>query len=106
MNGDKMRKRIILLLPYILLALLGIKLGQAWRLAEGTDAMFDRLGRKDDKTPFVVEWFVNQGIEVWSAKEGQRIFDTHVDKLLNYIMFWQASAESFPPGKWLPRPRR
>ena len=29
--------------------------------------MFDRLGRKDDETPFVVEWFVQNGIEVWSA---------------------------------------
>lgn len=56
--------------------------------------MFDRLGRKDDETPFIVEWFVQNGIEVWSAKEGQRRFDNHVDKLLNYITFWQASGES------------
>ena len=34
--------------------------------------MFDRLGRRDDETPFVVEWFVKQGIEVWSAMEGDR----------------------------------
>lgn len=46
--------------------------------------MFDRLGRKDDETPFVVEWFVQNGIEVWSAVEGQQRFDNHVDKLLNY----------------------
>jgi len=56
--------------------------------------MFDRLGRKDDETPFVVEWFVNQGVEVWSAMEGQQRFDSHVDKLLNYIRYWQASGES------------
>ena len=56
--------------------------------------MFDRLGRRDDETPFIVEWFVKQGIEVWSAKEGQRRFENHVDKLLNYITFWQASGES------------
>lgn len=56
--------------------------------------MFDRLGRKDDETPFVVEWFVQNGIEVWSAMEGQQRFDTHVDKLLNYIRYWQASGES------------
>ena len=48
----------------------------------------------DDETPFVVEWFVKQGIEVWSAMEGQQRFDTHVDKLLNYIRYWQASGES------------
>ena len=56
--------------------------------------MFDRLGRRDDETPFVVEWFVQNGIEVWSAVEGQQRFDTHVDKLLNYIRYWQASGES------------
>jgi len=56
--------------------------------------MFDRLGRKDDETPFVVEWFVDNGIEVWSATEGQQKFDNHVDKLMNYIRFWQASGES------------
>ena len=56
--------------------------------------MFDRLGRREDKTPFVVEWFVRNGIEVWSAKEGQQRFDTHVDKLTNYIRYWQVSGES------------
>lgn len=56
--------------------------------------MFDRLGRRDDETPFVVEWFVKHGIEVWSAIEGQQRFDNHVDKLLNYIRYWQASGES------------
>lgn len=56
--------------------------------------MFDRLGRRDDETPFVVEWFVRNGIEVWSAIEGQQRFDNHVDKLLNYIRYWQASGES------------
>ena len=30
--------------------------------------MLDRLGRRDDETPFIVEWFVNQGIEVWSTQ--------------------------------------
>ena len=56
--------------------------------------MFDRLGRKEDETPFIVEWFVKNGIEVWSAVEGQQRFDTHVDKLMNYIRYWQASGES------------
>lgn len=56
--------------------------------------MFDRLGRRDDETPFVVEWFVRNGIEVWSATEGQQRFDNHVDKLMNYIRYWQASGES------------
>lgn len=26
--------------------------------------MFDRLGRRDDETPFVVEWFAKQGIRI------------------------------------------
>lgn len=56
--------------------------------------MFDRLGRRDDETPFVVEWFAKNGIEVWSAMEGQQRFDCHVDKLMNYIRYWQASGES------------
>lgn len=56
--------------------------------------MFDRIGRIADETPFVVEWFVKNGIEVWSTQEGEQRFDTHTDKLLNYIRFWQADGES------------
>ena len=56
--------------------------------------MFDRIGRIDDETPFVVEWFVKHGIEVWSVREGEQRFENHVDKLTNYIRFWQASGES------------
>jgi len=61
-----------------------------WNSTEGNSS----LGRKDDQTPFVVEWFVRQGIEVWSAVEGQQRFDNHVDKLLNDIRYWRASGES------------
>ena len=32
--------------------------------------MFDRLGRREDETPFLVEWFIDHGIEVWSTREG------------------------------------
>jgi DNA invertase Pin-like site-specific DNA recombinase len=56
--------------------------------------MFDRIGRIDDETPFVVEWFVKHGIAVWSVKEGEQRFEHHVDKLTNYIRFWQAAGES------------
>lgn len=56
--------------------------------------MFDRIGRIDDETPFVVEWFVKHGIKVWSVNEGEQRFESHVDKLMNYIRFWQASGES------------
>ena len=56
--------------------------------------MFDRIGRIADETPFVVEWFVRNGIRVWSTQEGEQRFDNHTDKLLNYIRYWQASGES------------
>ncbi len=71
-----------------------------------------REARCDDETPFVVEWFVRNGIEVWSADEGQQRLDTHVDKLMNYIRYWQASGESIKTsiytastGKTSPTPR-
>ena len=56
--------------------------------------MFDRLGRKEDETPFIVEWLDKKGIQVWSVKEGQQRFDSRVDKLLNYIRYWQSGGES------------
>lgn len=56
--------------------------------------MFDRIGRRDDETPFVVEWLVRHGISVWSVCEGEQRFDNHVDKLTNYIRYWQAAGES------------
>ena len=52
--------------------------------------MFDRIGRIDNETPFVVEWFATHGIEVWSVNEWQQQFNDHTDKLMNYIRYWQA----------------
>lgn len=56
--------------------------------------MFDRLGRREDETPFMVNFLVENGIEVWSVEEGQREIKSHTDKLLNFISFWHASGES------------
>lgn len=56
--------------------------------------MFDRIGRIADETPFVVEWLVNHGIRVWSSEEGEQKIESHTDRLLNYIRFWQADGES------------
>ena len=56
--------------------------------------MFDRLGRIEEETPYVLKWFIDHGIEIWSVKEGQRVLDNHIDTLLNYITFWQAEGES------------
>ena len=56
--------------------------------------MFDRLGRIESETPFVLEWFVQHGIQMWSTHEGQQRIESHSDKLMNYIRFWQAAGES------------
>ncbi len=56
--------------------------------------MFDRIGRRAEETPFVVEWFVKHGIQVWSVNEGEQRIDSHADRLMNYIRFWQADGES------------
>ena len=62
--------------------------------------MFDRIGRIADETPFVVEWFVRNGIRVWSTQEGEQRFDNHTDKLLNYIRSGRqtARAKNFRPN--------
>lgn len=56
--------------------------------------MFDRIGRREDETPLVVKWFVEHGIEVWSAQEGQQKFDTRADSLINFMRYWMAEGES------------
>ena len=56
--------------------------------------MFDRLGRRQNETPFIVEWFAQQGVEVWSAKEGQQRFESEADYLINFMRFWAANGES------------
>ncbi|WP_310877815.1 recombinase family protein [Priestia megaterium] len=61
--------------------------------------MLDRIGRKEDETPLVVNFLNSNGVEVWSTNEGQRKTDTHIDKLLNYISFWQADGESQKTSK-------
>ncbi|RXZ02400.1 recombinase family protein [Fictibacillus sp. S7] len=56
--------------------------------------MFDRLGRREDETPLIVNFLNENGVEVWSVQEGKKKMDSHVDKLINYISFWQSSGES------------
>jgi site-specific DNA recombinase len=56
--------------------------------------MYDRLGRREDETPFVVQFLIEQGIEIWSVKEGQSKIEDHSDILVNFIRFWQSSGES------------
>jgi site-specific DNA recombinase len=56
--------------------------------------MFDRIGRREDETPFVINFLIENEVEVWSVNEGQRKMEQHVDKLINYISSWQSSGES------------
>lgn len=56
--------------------------------------MFDRLGRREDETPLIVSFLNENNVEVWSVQEGKRSVESHTDKLLNYISFWQSDGES------------
>lgn len=57
--------------------------------------LFDRIGRREDETPFIVEWLVLEaGVRVVSTEEGEQYFENHTDKLINYIRYWQADGES------------
>lgn len=37
---------------------------------------------------------MKHGIEVWNTQGDEQRFETHIDKLMNYIRFWQASGEN------------
>lgn len=59
--------------------------------------MSDRIGRKEEYSFYVAT--LNQlGIEVWTIKDGQLKTQEHVDKLLNFIRFWQNEGESRKTG--------
>lgn len=55
--------------------------------------MSDRIGRKEEYS-FYVATLNNLGIEVWTIKDGQLRTEQHIDKLLNFIRFWQNEGES------------
>lgn len=60
--------------------------------------MSDRIGRQEEYSTYVAT--LNQlGIEVWTIKDGQLKTEGHVDKLLNYIRFWQNAGESEKTSK-------
>ncbi len=56
--------------------------------------MFDRIGRKDNETPFLLKRIVECGVEVFSVCEGQQTFENSADNLMNIIRFWGANTES------------
>lgn len=55
--------------------------------------MSDRIGRQEEYS-FYVATLNDLGIEVWTIKDGQLKTDDHVEKLINYIRFWQNAGES------------
>lgn len=42
-----------------------------------------------DTAPFMIEWLINQGKEVWSVAEGQQTYVDNIDKLLNHLRYWE-----------------
>lgn len=60
--------------------------------------MSDRIGRKEDESPAYVANLNKLGTEVYSVNEGQLKTEEHIDKLMNYIRFWQAEGESRKTG--------
>lgn len=59
--------------------------------------MSDRIGRQEEYSFYVAE-LNSLGIEVWTIKDGQLKTEEHIDKLLNYIRFWQNEGESKKTG--------
>lgn len=55
--------------------------------------MSDRIGRQEEYSTYVAT-LNSMGIEVWTIKDGQLKTEEHIDKLLNYIRFWQNAGES------------
>jgi DNA invertase Pin-like site-specific DNA recombinase len=56
--------------------------------------MSDRLGRIAQETPLIITFLNSHGIEVVSYREGPIQCESHADKLMTYIRFWQAEGES------------
>lgn len=59
--------------------------------------MSDRIGRREEYT-FYISTLNNLGVEVWTVKDGKLRSGEHIDKLLNYIRFWQNEGESRKTG--------
>lgn len=55
--------------------------------------MSDRIGRREEYT-FYISTLNSLGVEVWTVKDGKLKSEDHIDKLLNYIRFWQNEGES------------
>ena len=57
--------------------------------------MQDRIGRREDETPFVIQQLTKCNIEVYESRNGVQIkAESHVDKFINYVNSWVAEYES------------
>ena len=54
----------------------------------------DRLSRRDYEFPMLIEQITENGISVWSVKDGECSYRTPTDRLLVYLAGWRASCES------------
>lgn len=55
--------------------------------------MSDRIGRREEYSTYVAA--LNEaGVEVWTIKDGQLKTEEHIDKLINFLRFWQNEGES------------
>ncbi|GED72312.1 serine recombinase [Brevibacillus reuszeri] len=55
----------------------------------------DRLGRKKDEIPFMLEYLNKHGVEVWSVMDGLiNKNEHHVDSLISFLRYWSAEGES------------
>lgn len=61
--------------------------------------MSDRLGRIADETPLVVKFLNDHNVKVWSVSEGEIKSESHSDKLLTYLRYWQNEGESLKTQK-------
>ena len=52
-----------------------------------------KLVEKCDITPFLIEWLINKGIEVWCVVEGKQSIGDQVNNLINFIRFWQTDMQ-------------
>lgn len=57
--------------------------------------MFDRLGRREDGVPFLIQHLANNDVDIYTANTGQKIeTSSHTDKFMNYMQSWMAEFES------------
>lgn len=54
----------------------------------------DRLGRREDEIPAYIKELAENGVLVYTVKEGCLTPKNHIDNLLNFIRYWSAQGDS------------